>query len=112
MVAMTSGRLVGDRMADLYGIQRVLAASGILIFTGFTITVLSPYIPVTLVGYLLTGFGVSCVVPFVFSLAGKIPMSNPGAALASISSQVTWISYRSSMIDVLRRQAACVFLQS
>jgi MFS family permease len=86
MVAMTSGRLVGDRMADRYGIQRVLAASGILIFTGFTITVLSPYIPITLVGYLLTGFGVSCVVPFVFSLAGKIPMSNPGAALASISS--------------------------
>ncbi len=86
MVAMTSGRLVGDRMADRYGIQRVLAASGILISTGFTITVLSPYIPITLVGYLLTGFGVSCVVPFVFSLAGKIPMSNPGAALASISS--------------------------
>jgi MFS family permease len=86
MVAMTSGRLVGDRMADRYGIQRVLAASGILISTGFTTTVLSPYIPITLVGYLLTGFGVSCVVPFVFSLAGKIPMSNPGAALASISS--------------------------
>jgi MFS family permease len=86
MVAMTSGRLVGDRMADRYGIQRVLAASGILISIGFTITVLSPYIPITLVGYLLTGFGVSCVVPFVFSLAGKIPMSNPGAALASISS--------------------------
>jgi MFS family permease len=86
IVAMTSGRLVGDRMADRYGIQRVLAASGILISTGFTTTVLSPYIPITLVGYLLTGFGVSCVVPFVFSLAGKIPMSNPGAALASISS--------------------------
>ncbi len=86
MVAMTSGRLAGDRMADRFGIQRVLAASGLLISTGFLITVLSPIIPLTLVGYLLTGFGVSCVVPFVFSLAGKIPMSNPGAALASISS--------------------------
>jgi MFS family permease len=86
MVAMTSGRLLGDRMADRFGIQRVLAASGLLISAGFLITVLSPYIPLTLVGYLLTGFGVSCVVPFVFSLAGKIPMSNPGAALASISS--------------------------
>jgi MFS family permease len=86
MVAMTSGRLMGDRMADRFGIQRVLAASGILISTGFATTVLSQYIPLTLVGYLLTGFGVSCVVPFVFSLAGKIPMSNPGAALASISS--------------------------
>ncbi len=86
MVAMTSGRLAGDRMADKFGIQRVLAASGILIFSGFTITVLSPNIPLTLIGYLFTGFGVSCVVPFVFSLAGKIPMSNPGAALASISS--------------------------
>ncbi|HXB29094.1 MAG TPA: MFS transporter [Puia sp.] len=86
MVAMTSGRLAGDRMADKFGIQRVLAASGILIFSGFTITVLSPNILLTLIGYLFTGFGVSCVVPFVFSLAGKIPMSNPGAALASISS--------------------------
>lgn len=86
MVAMTTGRFIGDRMADRYGIQRVLAASGILISAGFGITVLSPWIPLTMVGYLLTGFGVSCVVPFVFSLAGKIPMSNPGAALASVSS--------------------------
>ncbi len=86
MVAMTTGRFFGDRMADRFGIQRVLATSGILITAGFTVTVLSPYIPLTLVGYLLTGFGVSCVVPFVFSLAGKMPMSNPGAALASISS--------------------------
>jgi MFS family permease len=86
MVAMTTGRLLGDRMADRYGIQKVLAASGILITSGFAVTVLSSFIPVTLVGYLLTGLGVSCVVPFVFSLAGKIPMSNPGAALASVSS--------------------------
>ena len=28
MVAMTSGRLLGDRMADRFGIQRVLAAAG------------------------------------------------------------------------------------
>jgi MFS family permease len=86
MVAMTGGRLIGDRMADRFGIQRVLAASGILISTGFLITVLSTHIPTTMIGYLLTGLGVSCVVPFVFSLAGKMPMSNPGAALASISS--------------------------
>jgi MFS family permease len=86
MVAMTTGRMIGDRMADRYGIQKVLAACGVLITTGFGITVLSPFISLTLFGYLLTGFGVSCVVPFVFSLAGKIPMSNPGAALASVSS--------------------------
>ena len=86
MVAMTTGRFIGDRMADRFGIKKVLAASGILITCGFAITVLSNNIPVTFIGYLFTGFGVSCVVPFVFSLAGKIPMSNPGAALASVSS--------------------------
>lgn len=86
MVAMTTGRLIGDRLADRFGIKRVLSASGLLITCGFLITVLSNSIPLTFVGYLFTGFGVSCVVPFVFSLAGKIPMSNPGAALASISS--------------------------
>jgi len=86
MVAMTTGRFIGDRMADRFGIRRVLAASGLLITAGFVVIVCSPFIPVTMFGYLLTGFGVSCVVPFVFGLAGKIPMSNPGAALASISS--------------------------
>lgn len=86
MVAMTTGRIFGDRIADKFGIKFVLRGSGILIFCGLLITVLSPFIPLTLFGYLLTGFGVSCVVPFIFSLAGKIPMSNPGPALASISS--------------------------
>src|ERR1700730_4140270 len=86
MVAMTTGRFIGDRMADRFGIRRVLAVSGLLITPGFIIIGSSSFIPLTLIGYLLTGFGVSCVVPFVFSLAGKIPMSNPGAALASISS--------------------------
>jgi predicted MFS family arabinose efflux permease len=73
-------------MADRFGIKRVLAASGLLITSGFIIIVSSTYIPVTLIGYLLTGFGVSWEVPFVFSLDGKIPMSNRGAAVASISS--------------------------
>jgi MFS family permease len=86
MIAMTAGRVIGDHMADRFGVQRVLGVSGVLITAGFSITVLSSFIPLTLLGYLLTGFGVSCVVPFVFSLAGKIPMSNPGAALASVSS--------------------------
>ncbi len=86
MVSMTTGRLIGDYMADRFGIQKVLAGSGLLIALGFTVIVLSPFIPMVMAGYLLTGFGVSCVVPFVFSLAGKIPSSNPGAALASISS--------------------------
>jgi MFS family permease len=86
MVAMTGGRLIGDRMADRFGIRRVLATSGLLIFGGFLITVLSNHVALTFLGYVLTGLGVSCVVPFVFSLAGKIPMSNPGAALASVSS--------------------------
>lgn len=86
MVAMTTGRIFGDRVADKFGIKFVLRGSGILISCGLFITVVSPYIPLTLIGYLFTGFGVSCVVPFIFSLAGKIPMSNPGPALASISS--------------------------
>ena len=74
---MTTGRMIGDRMADRFGIQRVLAASGILISTGLGITVFSNYIPLTMVAYLLTGFGVSCVVPFVFSLAGRSPCQTP-----------------------------------
>lgn len=85
MVAMATGRFVGDRLINRYGVQTMLKSSGLMIFAGLSIAALLPY-PITAgFGFMLTGFGVSCVVPLVFSLAGKNKAMSGGAAVAAIS---------------------------
>jgi MFS family permease len=85
MVAMTLGRLVGDRLVNRFGIRPILFYSGVLITTGLSLAVAFPYPLTAAVGFILTGFGVSCVVPLVFSLAGKSKSLSSASALASIS---------------------------
>jgi len=85
MVAMTIGRFTGDRLVASAGIKRVLSISGILILTGLLFSVLLPYSYTVYFGYALVGMGVSCVVPLVFSMAGKSQNMNTGQALAAIS---------------------------
>ena len=85
MVAMTLGRLAGDRLVNRFGIQPILFYSGVLITTGLAVAVAFPYPLTAAIGFVLTGFGVSCVVPLVFSLAGKTKNLSSASALASIS---------------------------
>lgn len=85
MVAMTIGRFTGDRLATRYGIKPMLTYSGILIFSGLMCATLLPF-PVTAgLGFMLVGFGVSCVIPMVFSTAGKTKGMTGGAAIAAVS---------------------------
>jgi MFS family permease len=86
MVAMTLGRLTGDRLVEYLGIKRVLKFSGLLIFSGLMTAVLFPYYVPASIGFVLVGFGVSCVIPLVFSLAGKSKTLGTGPAIAAVSS--------------------------
>jgi MFS family permease len=74
MTAVTLGRLLGDYAVFKYGIKPILFYSGIF-----------PFISTTIIGYFLIGIGVSCVVPLVFSIAGKSKSLSNGSALTSIS---------------------------
>ncbi len=85
LVAMTTGRLFGDKLVTRFGINIVLKFSGIFIFCGLLLAVALPYLGTTLLGFILVGFGVSCVVPMIFSLAGKSKSMSSSTALASIS---------------------------
>ncbi len=85
MVAMTASRFIGDRLVARIGIKRILNYSGTGITAGLALAVLVPYTIPALVGYMLTGFGVSCIVPLVFSLAGRSETMSGARALASIS---------------------------
>lgn len=85
LVAMTSGRFLGDKIVTKLGIKTVLKFSGIFIFCGLAIAVALPFTITAAFGFILVGFGVSCVVPMVFGLAGKSKNMSSSSALASIS---------------------------
>jgi MFS family permease len=94
MVAMTLGRFLGDKLVSRIGIKRILFYSGILISTGLLTAVLLPYTIPAVIGFIFTGLGVSCIIPLIYSLAGKSTSMSGARALASIST----ISYLGFLI--------------
>ncbi|WP_276500585.1 MFS transporter [Terrimonas pollutisoli] len=86
MIAMASGRFVGDRLISKYGRQTMLKISGVLISSGLFLSVILPHIITATLGFLIVGFGVSSIVPMVYSAAGKQSKIPPGMALAAVSS--------------------------
>jgi MFS family permease len=85
MTAVTLGRFLGDFAVMKFGIKQILLISGVFITAGFLICFLLPFIYPTIAGYFLIGIGVSCVVPLIFSIAGKSKGLSNGNALTSIS---------------------------
>jgi MFS family permease len=86
MITMASGRFAGDRLIAKFGRKKMLKASGVLISTGLFISVIFPHIITATLGFLVVGFGVSSIVPMVYSAAGKHSKIPAGIALASVSS--------------------------
>lgn len=86
MATMAGGRFVGDYIATRFGFRRTITFSGVLIAAGLSIALLFPYLLPAITGFLLVGFGVSSVVPLVYSEAGKSKTLSPGVALAAVSS--------------------------
>ena len=86
MGTMAAGRFVGDWIANKLGFKRTLQVSGLLIATGLGISLIFPALVPAIAGFLLVGFGVSSVVPLVYSQAGRSKTLSPGVALAAVSS--------------------------
>jgi fucose permease len=86
MISVAAGRFIGDRMTGKWGIKRLLVNSSLLIVSGFAIAVALPHVITALIGFSLIGFGVSCIVPLVYSMAGKSKSLSEGPAIAAVSS--------------------------
>lgn len=84
-VAQTLGRFTGDRLANRFGIRHMLTYSGLLIASGLLLATVLPYPLTAGLGFMLTGFGVSCVIPMVFSMAGRSAGMTSGSAIAAVS---------------------------
>lgn len=71
--AMTIGRLNGDHLIARTGSKRIAITGSLLAATGFSLVVLAPSVIPAIVGYILVGFGCSCIVPVLFSASANIP---------------------------------------
>lgn len=85
MCTMAMGRFVGDRLVNKHGVKRMIQICGGLITIGLLLSVCLPYFSTAMIGFMLTGFGVSCVVPFIFSVTGKNTTLAAGPAIAAVS---------------------------
>lgn len=86
MLAMATGRFVADWVANKLRFTRTIFISGLLIAGGLLIAVLFPTVILSIIGFLLVGFGVSSVIPLIYSEAGKSKTISAGMALTAVSS--------------------------
>lgn len=83
---MACGRLIGDNLIDRYGSKKILFADSLLISLGIIIA-LTFTLPITVIaGFALVGFGVSTIIPIVYTIAAKNGKMSPGSSLAAVSS--------------------------
>ena len=71
--AMTLGRLNGDSLINKLGRKRIVVTGSSLAAAGFLLVVLAPGVIPAIAGYVLVGFGCSCIVPVLFSASANIP---------------------------------------
>ena len=85
MITMATGRFLGDRLSTQFGRKKMVMFSGLLIFVGLLITIVFPFLITATLGCLMTGFGVSSIIPLVYSTVGKIKRISHSLAIASVA---------------------------
>jgi predicted MFS family arabinose efflux permease len=86
-VAMTIGRLNGDRIVQRWGGRRIMLLGGLASALGFLLVVLAPSAWLALPGFVLIGSGASNIVPVLFTAAGSqrdMPASLAVSAISTI----------------------------
>ncbi len=84
-VAMTVGRLTGDRAIRRWGRTRVMTLGGLCAAAGFSTATLAPTAEIALAGFLLIGMGASNIAPILFTGAGRQRDMAPAAAISAVS---------------------------
>lgn len=85
-IAMTIGRLLGDRLAERFGPVRLVRGCGVLASVGMTTALLVGHPVAGAVGFACLGAGMSCIAPQVYSAAGQRDPARAGAALSLVVS--------------------------
>ena len=84
-LAMTVGRLLGDSLTIRFGKKRLLILDAVLAIIGLTLLLVFPNLPITLIGLVFLGLGLSTIVPIVYATAGNFPNVSPSIGIAMAS---------------------------
>jgi MFS family permease len=72
-VAMTIGRLNGDYLVSQTGNKKAVVSGCLMASAGFVMVVTTPLVWLAMLGYIIIGFGCSCIVPVLFRASANIP---------------------------------------
>jgi MFS family permease len=84
-LAMTTGRLVGDRLTELWGPVALVRRGGILGAVGISAALLIAQPAAAIVGFACLGLGLAGIVPTVFRASAHMPGITSGVALGAVS---------------------------
>ena len=74
--SMVLGRLIGDRLKSIFGIYNFLLISIVLSLFGSFLILISSNIIISILGFIIAGFGVSSIVPICYTLVSNIKSIN------------------------------------
>jgi MFS family permease len=84
-IAMTTGRLLGDRLTAALGPIRLVRTGASLAAAGLALATIAPWPLAAFAGFVLVGLGASNIVPVMFSAAGRIPDAPAAVSLAIVT---------------------------
>ena len=70
--SMVFGRLTGDRLKSIFGIYNFLFISIVLSLLGSLIIFISKFAFISILGFIIAGFGVASIVPICYTLISRI----------------------------------------
>jgi hypothetical protein len=82
---MAAGRLAGDRLAARYGPAGTVRRCALLASAGLASALLSHDSLGAVIGFAVSGAGFSCVIPQLFSAAGRVDSDCPGGGIARVA---------------------------
>jgi MFS family permease len=83
--AMVMGRLTGDQLKEVFGIQQFLFISIVCSLIGVIIVLFSKVVLFSIIGFVIAGLGVSSVIPICYTLASSIKKINPTLGITVIT---------------------------
>ena len=115
---MTFGRLVTDRFVNRFGGARILRVYCVFVTVGLAIALLSPFtglsgLPLHVlatIGYAIAGFGISALVPILYSKANKTKSMPAASALTFVGSMGFLGSFMGPPLIGSVAQATCLSL--
>ncbi len=85
MITMTIGRFVMDRAVGRFGRRVVLSSCGAAIFVGMFLAAIFPSFIMTIISFMIIGFGACGVIPIIYSAVGENTKMHAGRAITIVS---------------------------